>query len=227
MNSRTRLTDNQKTQLEQNFVVQLQQCYNVMVHGVKEAVTFFQDLSMSDKRQFDWHALDKSIEHHSYPTKSYSYKYINEAVAAKYADKWPQEVKNAAKLQAQKEMDELQYYLHARGIEMTPTDMRRQVIDTVYARVSQNPAVLQCPKKVLVDMLRHFLSEAAVNVVAVPTAVPVPELNEQIIEYQFFCQPEPYEMANTHEECQIVAAIDQELSSSSKFDVTFAIQFDE
>ncbi|CAL6045973.1 Hypothetical_protein [Hexamita inflata] len=225
--TRIRLSDAQKTQLKDNFVRQLQVQHGIWIPGIKEAIEFFQRLSTIQQQMFDWRALDRSVNYHGHTTHSFSYEYIIRTVASKYADKWPQEVKDAAKLQAQNEMDELQYYLHARGIQMTPTDMRRQVIDTVYARVSQNPAVLLCPKKVLVDMLRHFLSEAAVNVVAVPTAVPVPELNEQIIEYQFFCQLEPYEMANTHEERQIVAAIDQELSSSSKFDVTFAILFDE
>ncbi|CAL6033268.1 Hypothetical_protein [Hexamita inflata] len=223
MNSRTRLTDTQKTQLEENFVVQFQQCYNIQTQGVKEAVAFFQELSMGDKRKFNWMALDRSIEHHSYPTKSYSYKYINEAVASKYADKWPQEVKDAAKLQAQNEMAELQQYLHARGIQMTPTDMRRQVIDTVYARVSQNPAVLQCPKKVLVDMLRHFLSDdAAVNAVVVPAvvpALPAPELNQQVALFDFFGHPESQEMAHASEELQIQAPAVQELEENSMFDM--------
>ncbi|CAL6033204.1 Hypothetical_protein [Hexamita inflata] len=212
MNSRTRLTDAQKTQLEENFVVQLQQCYNIQTQGVKEAVAFFQELSMGDKRKFDWHALDRSIEHHSYPTKSYSYKYINETVASKYADKWPQEDKDAARVMAQNEMAELQQYLHARGIQMTPTDMRRQVIDTVYARVSQNPAVHQCPKKVLVDMLRHFLSDEAVKTTIAPAAIPVLEFSESDVLFNIREQPQLVEKLQV-QELQLIAFINLEASS--------------
>ncbi|CAL6033238.1 Hypothetical_protein [Hexamita inflata] len=211
MTTRIRLTDAQKIQLEVNFLEQLQMQQGVQLQGVKEAVAFFQRLSMSDKRKFDWHALDRSIQHRSYPTKSYSYKYINEAVAAKYADKWPQNVKDTARVMAQEQMDKLQQFNLVKNIQATQTEMRRQVIDIVYARVSQNPAVHQCPKKVLVDMLRHFLSDEAVKTTIAPAAIPVLELSESDVLFNLRGKSQPEEKLQV-QELQLIAFINLEAS---------------
>ncbi|CAL6045997.1 Hypothetical_protein [Hexamita inflata] len=213
MTTRIRLTDAQKIQLEVNFVTQLQMQQGVQLPGVKEAVAFFQGLSMSDKRKFDWHALDKSIQHRSYPTKSYSYKYINEAVAAKYANKWPQNIKDTARVMAQEQMAKLQQFNLVHNIQVTQTEMRKQVIDIVYARVSQSKAVIQCPKKVLVDMLRHFLSDdAAVKTMIAPTAIPVLELSESDVLFNLRGQPQPEDKLQV-QELQLIAFINLEVSS--------------
>ncbi|CAL6010874.1 Hypothetical_protein [Hexamita inflata] len=92
---RIKTTIDQRNQIKLNFMEQFNECYSENAQSVEEAVMLFKNLSRSEKRKFNWLALDESIGKSSYKSKSFSYKYINEVVALEFA----QETVNITDLQ--------------------------------------------------------------------------------------------------------------------------------
>ncbi|CAL6089189.1 Hypothetical_protein [Hexamita inflata] len=92
---RVKTTIDQRNQIKLNFLQQFNECYAENALSVEEAVMRFKNLSRSEKRIFNWLALDESIGKSSYKSKSFSYKYINEVVALEFA----QETVNITDLQ--------------------------------------------------------------------------------------------------------------------------------
>ncbi|CAL6010975.1 Hypothetical_protein [Hexamita inflata] len=65
------------------FVQRMQDAYNVQFPGIREAIQYYQILSLQDKRRFTncWKELDRLIGKEPKGSKSYSFKFINEVIA--------------------------------------------------------------------------------------------------------------------------------------------------
>ncbi|CAL6010938.1 Hypothetical_protein [Hexamita inflata] len=157
MTQRKRISREMELQLEDNFVLQVNKIYSVNTTSIQEALEYYQQLTMGSKRLFNWKSLDNSIGHSGYPTKSYSYKYVNEVVAGRFSEKLSPELKYKARehacglfrsrLNLMKKTDRLHFL-----------ELRAVVIKETVSFVEKQAKTNFC-KKSLTDMLRNALDE--------------------------------------------------------------------
>ncbi|CAL6024108.1 Hypothetical_protein [Hexamita inflata] len=146
--SRTKLTNAQKTQLEVNFVEQLNKRYALQLIGIKEAATYFRALSITEQGTFDWKGLDLSIGLDSVST-IYSKNYIIDVAFVKYLkEPWPLDLKETAKVMLKEEIQ---------NIIKEPQQMPKikELIKTVYTKMSQKQTVNQFDYKELENKLSY------------------------------------------------------------------------
>ncbi|CAL6089171.1 Hypothetical_protein [Hexamita inflata] len=157
MAQRKRISREIEQQLEENFVLQVNKIYSVNTTNIQEALEYYQQLTMGSKRVFSWKTLDNSIGHSGYPTKSYSYKYVNEVVAGRFSEKLSPELKYKAREHAC-DLFRSKFSLMQKTDRLHFLELRAVVIKETVSFVEKQVQVSFC-KKSLTDMLRNALDE--------------------------------------------------------------------
>ncbi|CAL6010918.1 Hypothetical_protein [Hexamita inflata] len=157
MTHRKRISREMELQLEDNFVLQVNKIYSVNTTSIQEALEYYQQLTMGSKRLFNWKSLDNSIGHSGYPTKSYSYKYVNEVVAGRFLEKLSPELKYKAREHACA-LFRSKFNLMKKTDRLHFLELRAIVIKETVSFVEIQAKTSFC-KKSLTDMLRNVLDE--------------------------------------------------------------------
>ncbi|CAL6010920.1 Hypothetical_protein [Hexamita inflata] len=161
MSQRTRTTVEQRNQLKANFLAQFNKCYECDLDSLEAAVLQFKRLSRTSKRLFDWVALDRSINHPSYSSKSFSYKFINEVVAAEFTPEIQLvDIQDIALHQIYK------YKIDLSKSKQELVDLRKQIVqDTLYVAFGvQSRDKNYYQRKQIVDSLNYFVLKRIENI---------------------------------------------------------------
>ncbi|CAL6089170.1 Hypothetical_protein [Hexamita inflata] len=161
MSHRTRTTVEQRNQLKANFLAQFNKCYDCNLDSPEAAVLQFKRLSRTEKRLFDWIALDRSINHPSYSSKSFSYKFINEVVAAEFTQQIKLvDIQDTALHQIYK------YKIDLSKSKQELIDLRKQIVqDTLFAVFGvQSRDKNYYQRKQIVDSLNYFILKRIENI---------------------------------------------------------------
>ncbi|CAL6025896.1 Hypothetical_protein [Hexamita inflata] len=154
---RNRITPEQKEQLEIQFVVYVNKIFNINSNSFKEAYEYYQQLSLGEKRKVNWKELDKLIGRPSYPTKSFSYKFVNEVLSHQVKDMWPKEYKQ----QAQKYVYQLLERKRQDMLECQNDNdiiaLRKEIINETLSTLGEE-SLTKYPKKTMFDMLRNIVT---------------------------------------------------------------------
>ncbi|CAL6010976.1 Hypothetical_protein [Hexamita inflata] len=147
--------------LTNGFKAKMQRIYNIYLPDIREAIEYYQILSLQDKRRFtnSWKELDRLIGKEPKGSKTYSYKFINEVVAGKLYDEWSNETKEKARNFAQSIIYQRMEQFSDSKTDAEMYEQCKDVIDLTFREFNnfQKEEVVGTDK-VLQDMLRHFIN---------------------------------------------------------------------
>ncbi|CAL6046959.1 Hypothetical_protein [Hexamita inflata] len=146
--------------LGNGFVNLMQIIYNEQFLGIREAIEYYQILSLQDKRRFtnSWKELDRSIGKEPKGSKTYSYKFINEVVAGQFFNKWSDETKEKARNFVRHIIYQRMEQFSDQKTDDEMSELCKDVIDLTFKNFNnfKNEEVVGAPK-VMQDMLRHLI----------------------------------------------------------------------